>query len=168
MRAQLREPNKRPVSKQFIPHLLTPRDHFSGGRRRTCALSATMSATPSTTPAAPASSSGAAPLMVGNVIDGKAVAAQIRKELSAKVAQLKATYGKVRMAMCAVAHKGIAAAWGQLTPAMEGLQAVDTRLRHANITCRQGMHAVQGTPWTQFPLLSHHPTGARLGCGDRG
>lgn len=115
MRVQLREPNKRPVSKQFIPHPLTPRDHFSGGRRRTCApqhlLSATMSATPSAAPAAPASSSGDAPLMVGNVIDGKAVAAQIRKELGAKVAQLKATYGKVRMAMCAMALcTGIAAA----------------------------------------------------------
>ena len=36
-----------------------------------------------------------APLMVGNVIDGKAVAARIRVELSAQVAVLKRDYGRV-------------------------------------------------------------------------
>ncbi len=56
--------------------------------------------TPATTPAttAPAPAPAAAvssPFMNGNVIDGKAVAAKIREETAAKVAELKAKYGKV-------------------------------------------------------------------------
>ena len=54
----------------------------------------------SDTPPAAMASAGAqadmdAPLMVGNVIDGKAVAARIRVELSAQVAVLKRDYGRV-------------------------------------------------------------------------
>lgn len=44
----------------------------------------------------------AAPLMVGNVIDGKAVAAKIRLELAVKVKELKDKCGKVGpfLALC--------------------------------------------------------------------
>lgn len=38
----------------------------------------------------------ARPFMNGNVIDGKAVAAQIREETAARVAELKARYNRVR------------------------------------------------------------------------
>ncbi|KAG2494196.1 hypothetical protein HYH03_007554 [Edaphochlamys debaryana] len=50
---------------------------------------------PSAAPAPAATAATPAPLMNGNVIDGKAVAAQIRQETAAKVAELKAKYGKV-------------------------------------------------------------------------
>lgn len=40
-------------------------------------------------------SEASAPLMTGNVIDGKAVAARIRMELSAQVAELKRTHARV-------------------------------------------------------------------------
>ncbi|PNW69924.1 hypothetical protein CHLRE_17g698450v5 [Chlamydomonas reinhardtii] len=53
---------------------------------------ATTSAAPAAPAIAPAASS---PFMNGNVIDGKAVAAKIREETAAKVAELKAKYGKV-------------------------------------------------------------------------
>lgn len=45
---------------------------------------------------APTQQASASPLMVGNKIDGKAVADQIKQELRDKVAQLKASYGRVR------------------------------------------------------------------------
>ena len=38
----------------------------------------------------------ASPYMVGNVIDGKAVANQIRKEISAAVARMQERHGTVR------------------------------------------------------------------------
>lgn len=44
---------------------------------------------------AAAASSGPAPLMNGNVIDGKAVADQIRAEIATEVAELKAKYKRV-------------------------------------------------------------------------
>ena len=46
--------------------------------------------------AEPAQKQGCEPLMNGNVIDGKAVAACIRAEVAAQVQELKQKYNKVR------------------------------------------------------------------------
>lgn len=46
-------------------------------------------------PAAAAAAPPASPFMNGNVIDGKAVAAKIREEIAAKVAELKEKYKRV-------------------------------------------------------------------------
>ncbi|EFJ49854.1 hypothetical protein VOLCADRAFT_109691 [Volvox carteri f. nagariensis] len=60
------------------------------------AAAASASPTPSApTGSATASASPASPFMKANIIDGKAVAAKIREEIAAKVAELKAKYNRV-------------------------------------------------------------------------